>query len=84
MEELENTIKQMKPDKGPGLNGFPPNIWKLSSCKEALLSFCNATLNGNRPAEWGLSAMVPVPKKGDLTKTDNYRGISLSQVCKNI
>ena len=47
MEELENTIKHMTPDKAPGL---PLNIWKLPNCKEVLLSFCNVTLNGNRPA----------------------------------
>ena len=27
-----------------------------------------------------MSNIVPVPEKGDLTKTDNYRGISLTSI----
>jgi hypothetical protein len=34
--------------------------------------------------EWGLSGITPIPKKGDLTITDNYRGISLTQVASKI
>ena len=32
------------------------------------------------PAEWRTNIIVPVPKKGDLTKYDNYRGISLMSI----
>ena len=84
MEEIEKAIKQMKSNKTPGLDSLPLEIRKLDQCKEVLLSFCNSTLNGIQPTEWGLSAIVPVPKKGDLKKTDNYRGISLSQVSAKI
>eukprot|EP00111_Clytia_hemisphaerica_P004088 TCONS_00011696-protein len=84
MTEIETAIKQMKNNKEPGLDSIPLGLWKLPKCKEILLTFCNATLDGARPPEWGLSAIVPVPKKGDLTKTDNYRGISLSQVSAKI
>ena len=44
----------------------------------------NATLEGNSPPEWGLSGIVLVPKKGDLTIPDNYRGISLSQTAAKV
>ena len=81
MEELENTIKHMTPDKAPGLDGLPLNIWKLPSCKEVLLLFCNVTLSGNRPAEWGLS--VSVPNKGDLTKKLSWNQPQ-SSLCKKI
>ena len=67
MVEIEAVIKQMKANKAPGLYTLPLELWKLPRCKEILLSFCNATLDGARPPEWGLSAIVPVPKKGDLT-----------------
>jgi len=70
----------MKSGKAAGLDELPLEFWKLDSLQDHLLRFCNATLNGDRPLEWGLSAIVPVPKKGDLTKVDNYRGISLTQV----
>ena len=32
------------------------------------------------PDQWKLSNIVPVPKKVDLNKTDNYRGISLTSI----
>ena len=41
-------------------------------------------LGGNRPKEWGLSGIVPVPKKGNLTIPDNYRDISLTQVAAKV
>ena len=39
---------------------------------------------GQRPDEWGVSGIVPVPKKGNLTICDNYRGISLTQIAAKI
>ncbi|OMH83726.1 hypothetical protein AX774_g2740 [Zancudomyces culisetae] len=32
---------------------------------------------GEIPKRWSTSIVVPVPKKGDLTDPNNYRGISL-------
>ena len=74
----------MKNGKAPGLDGLPPEFWKLPKVKKSLLSFCNKTYSGNRPKEWGLSGITPIPKKGNLTITDNYRGISLTQVASKI
>ena len=40
---------------------------------------CHQFLNDyNKPEIWSLSNIIPVPKSGDLSKTDNYRGISLT------
>ena len=44
-----------------------------------LIKFCNKALEeGLAPEQWKISNIVPVPKKGDLSKTTNYRGISLT------
>ena len=64
----------MKNGKAPGLDGLPPEFWKLKKMKKSLLKFCNATYYG----------LTPIPKKGDLEKSDNYRGISLTQVASKI
>jgi hypothetical protein len=32
------------------------------------------------PDKWKILNIISIPKSGDLTKTDNYRGISLSSV----
>ena len=37
-----------------------------------------------RPNKWGISGLVSVPKKGDLTRCTNYWGISLSQIDSKI
>ena len=82
--EVNIAIKQMKLGKAPGLDNIPIEVWRLPKLKKYLTRFCNATLEGNRPPEWGLSGIVPVPKKGDLTIPDNYRGISLSQTAAKV
>ena len=81
--EIEVAVRQMKNGKAPGL-GLPPEFWKLPKVKKSLLSFCNKTYSGNRPKEWGLSGITPIPKKGNLTITDNYRGVSLTRVASKI
>ena len=82
--EIDAAVRQMKNGKAPGLDSLPPEFWKLPKVKKNLCSFCNKTYNGNRPKEWGLSGITPIPKKGNLTITDNYRGISLTQVVSKI
>ena len=43
-----------------------------------MLGFVNqAYTEGSIPERWKTLVIVTVPKKGDLTKPDNYRGISL-------
>lgn len=45
---------------------------------------CNRTLHGDKPDVWGKSALKPLPKKGDLGITGNYRGISLSVIASKV
>ena len=82
--EVDTAIKQMKMGKAPGLDGLPLEFWKLPKARISLTEFCNMTLQGERPVEWGLSGIVPIPKKGNLTIPDNYRGIPLTQVAAKI
>lgn len=43
------------------------------------------TDTGVLPDKWNTAVIIPVPKKGDFSKCDNYRGISLiSTLCKLI
>ena len=66
------------------MDNIPIEVWRLPKLIKHLTRFCVATLDGNRPPEWGVSGIVPIPKKGDLTIPDNYRGISLSQTAAKI
>ena len=53
----------------------------LTDFDEIILGFCNQALNeGVAPEQWRISNIIPVPKKGDLSDTNNYRGISLTSI----
>ena len=80
-EELEEAKKDITEGKAHGDDGIPPEVMKNVDLDDIVLDFCNRALcYGEVPEQWKLSNIVPVPKKGDLTKVDNYRGISLTSI----
>ena len=83
-DEITVALKAMKSDKVPGLDGLTLDVWKLQKSQKYLKQFCIETFNGVRPDEWGISGIVQVPKKGDLTHCTNYRGISLTQIASKV
>ena len=49
------------------------------------MDFANRlVINSDKPAQWSISNIVPVPKKGDLSKAGNYRGISLNAIAAKL
>ena len=73
--------KQIVEGKAYGDDSISPEVMKRVDIDDVILKFCNDALcDGLIPDQWKLSNIVPVPKKGDLTKTDNYRGISLTSI----
>ena len=70
-----------KAGKACGDDGFPPEVLKWCDLDDILLELCNkALLEKVVPDQWRVSNIIPIPKKGDLTKTSNYRGISLTSL----
>ena len=61
----------MKPNEAPGLDGLTQEVCKLEKTWKYLERFCIETFNGVRPNEWGISCIVHVPKKEDLTRCTN-------------
>ena len=79
MEEFRKVKASLKIGKAAGPDDIPPEVLKACDFDEICLDFCNeALLNNDKPNLWSLMNIIPVPKSGDLTKTDNYRGISLT------
>ncbi|CAH1244347.1 Hypp7273 [Branchiostoma lanceolatum] len=81
-EEYEKARKSLVEGKACGEDGIPPEV--LKRCKgldTIILDFCNrALIEGEKPEQWSLLNIIPIPKSGDLRLGSNYRGISLSSL----
>ena len=74
----------MKPYKAPGLDRLTMDLWKLPKVRKFLRDLCIETFEGHTPEEWGITGIVPIPKKGNLTICTNYRGIRLAQTAEKV
>ena len=80
MEELETTIKTLKPKKSPGSDGINNEFYRHApkSFLHKFLNFLNVCwIYGDIPEEWRTAIFIPIHKKGNKNNPDNYRGISL-------
>ena len=75
---MTKCIKGFKNKKAEGPDNITIEVWENGALNQQLLDVCNKTLNGDRPDIWVKSGIIPLPKKGDLGITDNYRGVSLT------
>ena len=74
-------MKALRTGRAPGLNQVTAESLNLPELREELLEVLNAIYaSGTVPDEWHLSALIPIPKKGDLSMRTNYRGIALMSI----
>ena len=67
-----------KNGKAAGLDGIQAELIKLPDIAEELTPMLNAIyVIGNAPEAFRRVAIVPIPKKRDLSQLGNWRGISL-------
>ena len=77
--EFAKVKASLRQGKSAGPDGIPPEVIKNCNLDGVILEICNQALMENiMPEMWSLSHIIPVPKTGDLSKPDNYRGISLT------
>ena len=67
----------MKLGKTAGSDEISPKVLKYCDFDEICLDFCNRALENDKSDLWSYMNIIPVPKSGDLSNTNNYRGISL-------
>jgi hypothetical protein len=80
MEELENALNYSGNMKASGIDNISMDLQKYGSrkLKIRLLQLINDIWNvGRTPEEWETAVIVNIFKKGDKSKCENYRGISL-------
>ena len=83
LEELQRAISRLSNNKAPGSSGILPELIKHAGVafRLSLLGLLrHLWRSGLVPQEWRDAELVPIPKKGDLSRCDNWRGIALLDV----
>ncbi|BHF70886.1 hypothetical protein SprV_0401393900 [Sparganum proliferum] len=85
--EVADAIRKLRNNKAPGEDGIPSEIFKF--CVDTLAPWLHEVIKRAWrdevvPDDWDLGILVPILKKGDKTRCENYRGISLIDVAAKI
>jgi hypothetical protein len=86
-EEFNQAITKLKNDKSPGENEIPPNAFKCLDSEnrtkvyEYIRAFWNEEMDYE---EWHTGLVKLLPKFGDLSDPNKWRGITLMDVCSKI
>ena len=83
LEEVIAAIRGMSGGKAGGRSRILPELLKFSNA--SVLHYVHDLINdvwakGAVPKDWVDADIVPIPKKGDLTSCDNWRGVALLDV----
>ena len=79
-EEVKKAIKQLKSGKAPGSDNIQAEVLKadINITAKMLHPLINQIWEEEMvPGQWREGLLVKLPKKGDLSKCENYRGITL-------
>lgn len=78
--EIKKMMKKIKDGKAAGIDGVPAEVWKYGGEKmeEWLWKFCNRVWKGEGwPEAWKEGLIVPILKKGEGERVEDYRGVTL-------
>ena len=71
--EYKKAKKATKEGKACGDDGLVPEIFTRCDFDDIMLNYCNRLhQQGEKPEQWGINNIKPLPKKGDLGITGNY------------
>ncbi|GFR69577.1 E3 ubiquitin-protein ligase RNF31 [Elysia marginata] len=82
-EEIVDAIKQLNQGKAAGPDLIPPEALKADVDTTATFLcplFAKVWTSGKYPIDWKEGHLVKIPKKGDLSRCENYRGITLLSI----
>ena len=86
VEDVVEKLRQLKPDKSPGIDQVHPYV--LRECCEDMavplfMIFRKSLDEGRIPEDWKMVRVTPIFKKGSKNQAGNYRPVSLTSVpCK--
>ena len=85
-EDVEKLLKNLIPNKAPGLDGLHPKVLKEMAevVSEPITEIFRRSLDtGIIPTNWLQAVICPIFKKGDKADPSNYRPVSLTSIiCK--
>ena len=84
---VEKLLKNIKPYKATGPDSIPARLLNELSVQLApALTFIyqNSITAGEVPDDWKMAHVVPIFKKGDKSKSSNYRPVSLTSICSKL
>ena len=85
--EVTDAIKAMKNGKAAGVDSIPAEVLKADASLTALHLhplIVQIWEQESYPSDWMRGLIVKLPKKGDLTDCNNWRGITILCVCLKI
>ena len=87
-KEILEACERLK-DNAPGDSGLLPQFWKALAAEPSTFLFIREIIhdfwkNELPPVEWLKGLLKILPKKGDLSLSDNYRGIMLLKAAYKI
>ena len=81
LDEYKRAKLSIKMWKKRWEDGIMQEVLKYVPIDNIVIYIINKSyINSEQPDLWNISNIVPVPTSGDLTKADNYRGISLTSI----
>jgi len=78
--EIENVLRATQPNRATGLDPVPSALYKYNAVELAQPVFdllLKVFWQQKEPFPWKGGAMVPIHKRGCVTRAENYRGIML-------
>ena len=85
--KVNRAINKLKKGKAPGLNGIPPEALKAMdtaarcTVHKHVCDFFEGRVNHEG---WHRSQCIPMPKRGDLSDPNKWRGIMLMDICSKV
>ena len=83
IDEVQKAIKMMKNNKAPGMDIISAEVLKEGGDEVSrwILRICNKIMDTKEvPTDLRNGIIVKLPKKGDLTDLNNWRGLTLLSV----
>ncbi len=85
--EFDKAVNKLKNGKAAGLNDIPPEAYKAMDerCRRRVFDYVRKFFDGEADYEsWNKSQCIPVPKSGDLSNPNKWRGVMLMDVRSKI